>query len=80
MLLQYFRTIPHNRTAGVLPAQPLHDASGKLFLTDTHRRAKRSHTLLGKTMCAVAFRALTRISKNYIMPLPAKRDRTGRCG
>ena len=36
-LLQYFRTIPHNRTAGVLPAQPLQDESGKLFLTDPHR-------------------------------------------
>ena len=49
------------RTAG-LPAQPVHDASGKLFLTETRQRANRSHTLLGRTMCSVAFIALTMIS------------------
>ena len=45
-----------------LPAQLVYDTSGKRFLTETYRRATCSHTLLGKTMCSVAFRALTRIS------------------
>ena len=38
-----------------LPAQPAYDKSGKRFLTETYRRANCSHTLLGETMCSVAF-------------------------
>ena len=38
-----------------LPAQLVYDTSGKRFLTETYRRATCSHTLLGKTMCSVAF-------------------------
>ena len=69
-LLDFFRT------AG-LPAQPVHDASGKLFLTETRQRANRSHTLLGRTMCWVAFIALTMISTR-IYSAASRQARQGR--
>ena len=69
-LLDFFRT------AG-LPAQPVHDASGKLFLTVTRQRANRSHTLLGRTMCSVAFVALTMISRR-LYAAASRQARQGR--
>ena len=61
VLLHFVRSVPSGRFCR-LPAQPVHDASGKLFLTEPYRRTTRAHTLLGETRCTVAVRALTRPS------------------